>query len=96
MDIERYEYYAINGMLKVLAEYSPILLIEFHERLLRENFGVNAHQARDAIHKIERIGYRIHYNGHHYFANTHEGIPQMDWIDRPPNNVNYALFCHPG
>lgn len=95
MDIEGGEYYAIDGMLKVLAKYSPILLIEFHERLLRENFGVDATQAKDAINKIKKTSYKIQYNGHHYFANTHEGTPQKEWADRPGNNVNYALFCSP-
>ena len=43
MDIEGGEYYAINGMLKVLAQSRPVLFIEFHERILRESFRVNWH-----------------------------------------------------
>jgi hypothetical protein len=95
MDIEGYEYYAIDGMLEVLKRYSPMLLIEFHERLLRENFLVDAGQVREAIAKIEKMGYAVQYNGHHYYANTHQGIPQEDWTDKPTNNVNYAMFCYP-
>lgn len=93
MDIEGYEYYAVDGMLETLGNHHPVLLIEFHERLMRENLGISAKNAQETISKLEKLGYRIQYNGHHYFANTHDGVPQLEWTDHPSNNINYAMFC---
>lgn len=95
MDIEGWEYFAIDGMLKILAAYHPFIMIEFHERKLRQLFGVDATSAKNAINKIEKLGYRIQYNGHHYFANRHGGVPSREWVGKPPNDVNYAIFCSP-
>lgn len=92
MDIDGSECDAIAGMLGVLAEYKPVLLMEFHERILREDFGIDATQARQAIRQIEELGYTLKYNGHHYHTNTHGGVPDKEWVDMPPNNVNYAVL----
>ncbi len=95
MDIEGWEYYALRGMERIFWDYSPILLIEFHERILRERFAIGSDRAKDVIRRIESAGYKVLYNGHHYYANTHGGVPEKEWYDRPPNDVNYALFCCP-
>lgn len=95
MDIEGWEFYAIDGMLNMLSKYHPVLFIELHERLINRDFRISAAKARDVVEKIERTGYKILYNGHHYFSNTHDGISQKEWTDEPTNNVNYALFCSP-
>lgn len=91
VDIEGAEYMAIDGMERILEEDSPALLIELHERILRERYHLDAH---DIIDKIKSKGYRILYNGHHYHMNLYGKI-SYKWTESPPNNVNYALFCYP-
>lgn len=91
MDIEGGEYMAIDGMKRILKEDRPIMLIELHERILRERYRLDAQKVVDKIGTKE---YQIKYNGHHYYMNTHGEIA-YEWTDYPPNDVNYALFCYP-
>jgi hypothetical protein len=92
MDIEGAEFYALDGMQRVLAEHHPKLFIECHERKMRNSLGVDP---KIFLDKLERLGYAMSYNGHHWYTAQNEGEVDPGWHATPPNDINYALFCNP-
>ena len=93
-DIEGYEIYAIPGMEWVLDTYKPILLIEFHPRLLRERFMLD-HTSIDKFYSfLLSKGYQLFFNGHHYHYRSHPlREPDLEWRVKAPNSINYAILA---
>ncbi|MDB4444113.1 FkbM family methyltransferase [bacterium] len=94
MDIEGYELFAILGMEWVLDTYKPSLLIEFHPRLIRERLMYDDTAINEFYTFLLAKGYRILFNGHHYYYRSHFiREPDLEWRLEVPNNVNYALLA---
>jgi methyltransferase FkbM-like protein len=92
MDIEGGEIQALGGMSGLLHRSRPILLMEFHLRKIRRNFGVDP---MEVPKQLQAAGYRVRYNGHHGYLATHEGAWDPNWHAELPNDVNCALLALP-
>lgn len=91
MDIEGAETEAVLGMERVLTEYRPVILMELHERKIRNLWN---RDPQELLEKIRSYGYRLRFNGHHWhYAKT--GKWDYKWHSEPPNSVNYAVFAEP-
>jgi len=92
MDIEGFEYFAIHGMERICKEIRPVILMEFHVRLMRNLLHVNP---ETIIKLIESWNYRLRYNGHHWYTAQHTGEIDSNWHETPPNDINFALWAEP-
>ncbi len=82
IDIEGGEYDALAGMTGVCREHAPVLLIELHERILREQMG---RSASVVLETLASFGYRIEYLNHHRSAGGRASVK--------PNDVNYEVVA---
>jgi hypothetical protein len=92
MDIEGFEYFAIQGMERICKEIRPVILMEFHVRLMRNLLHVDPEKI---IKLIESWNYRLRYNGHHWYTAQHTGEIDSNWHETPPNDTNFALWAEP-
>jgi hypothetical protein len=90
MDIEGYEYYAVQGMRNLLEQSRPVILMEFHQRKMRDLLNVEPQEILDILRSHH---YELWFNGHHWYTTQHQGDVDETWHEAPPNDVNYALWA---
>ncbi|GEM_PF-6823228 len=90
MDIEGFEYFAIQGMERICKEIMPVIFVEFHVRLMRNLFHVDPEKI---IKLLESWNYRLRYNGHHWYTVQHTGEVDSNWHEAPPNDINFGIWA---
>jgi len=94
MDIEGYEYFAIQGMKNMLMNRArPIILMEYHYRLMRDKLKVDPEYA---LNFLIKNGYKLTYNGHHPYTAHNNFEVDEHWHDEVPNFINFAVLAIPG
>ena len=90
MDIEGFEFFAVQGMENICNRSRPTILMEYHYRIMRDKLGVDP---EEVIHTLEKWNYRLRFNGHHWYTSQNRGDVDADWHDSPPSAVNFALWA---
>ncbi len=90
MDIEGFEYFAVQGMKKVCEKYHPQIIMEYHYRKMRDKLNINPDFVID---KLKEYGYNLQFNGHHWHTVQNKGVIDTDWHEEIPNDVNFALWA---
>jgi len=94
MDIEGAEIGAINGAQHLLRSRHPMVFVEFHERLIREEYKLDAAAIAEFFAGLRQLGYVLSFNGHHYAMHTSsDGLYDYAWHADPPNPISYALVA---
>ena len=92
MDIEGAEILALGGMREICAKYRPVILLEFHERKLTQQWKADP---QDILKMLRDYGYRLKFNGHHWHLVQAAGQKDPQWHDQLPNEVNCAVLAEP-
>lgn len=92
LDIEGGEYNVLLESRDWLNKHRPKLIIEYHERLIREHWGVSPERTRLPLEQLQADGWRLEFNGHHWSANSNNGIPDTTWYPEPPNERSFAVY----
>jgi hypothetical protein len=92
MDIEGFEIYALQGMKEILKKHKPTLLIEFHHRMIINNLHEDP---QVTLNFLSELGYKLHFNGHHFYLGQHDGEIDNEWHAEPSNTINYAVWAQP-
>ncbi|MSP59296.1 MAG: hypothetical protein EXR72_02965 [Myxococcales bacterium] len=96
LDIEGHEIFCLAGMTEVLKRHRPMLFIEFHERIIRDELKLGDAAVDNFFKTLDGLGYTMKYNGHQYEMVT--GGTQLynyTWHDQPPHHVNFAIVATP-
>ena len=92
MDIEGFEFYALQGMEWICRKARPTILIEFHHRKMRDQLQV---EPQRLLELLREWGYTLRFNGHHWYSAQHQGEVDEGWYSTPTSEVNYALWAEP-
>jgi len=89
MDIEGGEINAIKGMITVLKECNPKIIIEIHPSRIIKNFHSNQ---RELLNTLEKLGYLIKINMNHRIKNSIWKTYNESLLNDKINS--YEIFCY--
>ena len=96
MDIEGHEIFCLKGMRELLERHRPVLFVEFHERIIKEELKLDPKVIDEFFATLAALDYEVQFNGHHHSMGTEWGFKyRYEWVPSKANQVNYAVYARP-